>query len=75
MGSIMTGLKKNELNKPDVLKILNTLEMVNYTIQRELSVKARKAWNLECALIGIKNDISMIRRKNEQKKTSESVTA
>lgn len=43
----MTGLKKNELNKPDVLKILNALEMVNYTIQRELSVKARKAWNLE----------------------------
>ena len=72
---IMTSLKINELNKPDVLEILNALEMVNYTIQRELSVKARKAWNLECALIGMKNDISMIRRKNEQKKTSESVTA
>lgn len=66
MGSIMTGLKKNELNNHDALEILNTLEMVNYTIQRELSVKARKVWNLECALIGIKNDLSMIKIEKEK---------
>lgn len=61
----MTKLKKNKLNKPNVLEILNTLEMINYTIQRELSEKSRQAWDLECAFIGMKNDLSMIRIENE----------
>ena len=65
MDIIMTKLKKNKLNKHDVLEILNTLEMINYTIQRELSEKSRQAWNLECAFIGMKNVLSRIRIEKE----------
>lgn len=57
---------KSELNNaetetPDVIKILNTLEMVNYTLQRELSVKSREAWNLESVVLGMENILAKIK--------------
>lgn len=56
----------NKWKHADVLKTLNTLEMIDYTIKRELSTKAREAWDLECALIGMKNILSMIRIEKEK---------
>lgn len=56
----------NKWNHADVLKTLNTLEMIDYTIKRELSTKAREAWDLECTLIGMKNVLSMIRIEKEK---------
>lgn len=56
----------NERKHTDVLKILNTLEMIDYTIKREISAKAREAWNLECTLIGMKNDLSMIKQVKDK---------
>lgn len=56
----MKGLKKNELNKPDVLEMLHKLEKIDYTIKRELTTKAYEAWKFECALIGMKNDLDII---------------
>ena len=56
----------NERKTTDVLKTLNTLEMIDYTIKREISTKAREAWDLECALIGMKNNLSMIKLETEK---------
>ena len=56
----------NERKNTDVLKTLNTLEMIDYTIKREISTKAREAWDLECALIGMKNNLSMIKLEKEK---------
>ena len=63
----MTSLKINELNKPDVLEILHKLEMIDYTIKRELSTKAYEAWKLECALIGMKNYIDRLKSEIRKK--------
>ena len=56
----------NERKNTDVLKTLNTIEMIDYTIKREISTKAREAWDLECALIGMKNNLSMIKLEKEK---------
>lgn len=53
----------NNTETPDVIKILNTLEMVNYTLQRELSVKSREAWNLESVVLDMKNILAEIKDK------------
>ena len=53
----------NEWKHTDVLKTLNTLEMVNYTLQRELSVKSRDAWNLESVVLDMKNILAEIKDK------------
>lgn len=62
---------KSELNNvepetPDVIKILNTLEMVNYTLQRELSVKSREAWNLESVVLGMENILAEIKAEKDK---------
>lgn len=62
---------KSELNNaepetPDVIKILNTLEMVNYTLQRELSVKSREAWNLESVVLGMENILAKIKAEKDK---------
>lgn len=62
---------KSELNNaepetPDVLKILNTLEMINYTIQRELSVKSREAWNLDGVVLDMKNILAEIKAEKDK---------
>lgn len=64
---------KSELNNaepetPDVIKILNTLEMVNYTLQRELSVKSREAWNLESVVLGMENILAEIKAEKDNKR-------
>ena len=69
---IMTSLKKNELNKHDVLESLHKLEKIDYTIKRELTTKAYQAWMLECALIGMKNDLDMIYALQKVEKESDS---
>lgn len=56
----------NNAETPDVIKILNTLEMINYTIQRELSVKSREAWDLECAVLGMKYTLDEIKAEKDK---------
>lgn len=56
----------NNTETPDVIKILNTLEMVNYTLQRELSVKSREAWNLESVALDMKNILAEIKAKKDK---------
>ena len=56
----------NNAETPDVIEILNTLEMINYTIQRELSVKSREAWNLESAVLGIKYTLDKIKAEKDK---------
>lgn len=56
----------NNAETPDVIKILNTLEMINYTIQRELSVKSREAWNLESVVLGMENILAKIKAEKDK---------
>lgn len=57
-----------EPEKPDVIKILNTLEMVNYTLQRELSVKSREAWDLDGVVLDMKNILAEIKAEKDNKR-------
>lgn len=56
----------NNAETPDVIKILNTLEMINYTIQRELSVKSREACNLESVVLGMENILAKIKAEKDK---------
>lgn len=62
---------KPELNNvepetPDVIKILNTLKMVNYTLQRELSVKSREALNLDGVVLDMENILAEIKAEKDK---------
>lgn len=59
-------LNNAEPETPDVIKILNTLEKINYTIQRELSVKSREAWNLESVVLGMENVLAKIKAEKDK---------